>query len=240
VLTDLAGNVTTLQATAEGLQSSVTNADGKATTALQTAEGLETRVSNAEGDISSLQQTANGLSTRVSNAEGNIVTAQQTANSASVTASNALGQAQSVKLTVDGLTVADETGSYTIIDGDKLESRDHYTGNIVRIENGEVTSADYSKHLRLNEGGIYLGDSTSYEPAMLYYEPSSGKFLINSASGLKLQSGTNMSIDSYGTIYIGASSGYSGNVNIGQPGGTINLNGTLKNNGNAIGAAVFT
>lgn len=210
VFTDIEGNIASVQAT---------------------AEGLETRVSNAEGDISSLQQTANGLSTRVSNAEGSIVTAQQTANSASVTASNALGQAQSVKLTVDGLTVADETGSYTIIDGDKLESRDHYTGNIVRIENGEVTSADYSKHLRLNEGGIYLGGSTSYEPAMLYYEPSSGKFLINSASGLKLQSGTNMSIDSYGTIYIGASSGYSGNVNIGQSGGIINLNGTVMVNG---------
>ena len=111
-----------------------------------------------EGNVTSVQATAAGLTTRVSNAEGNIVTAQQTANSASVTASNALGQAQSVKLTVDGLTIADETGSYTIIDGDKLESRDHYTGNIVRIENGEVTSADSSKHLRLNEGGIYLGD----------------------------------------------------------------------------------
>ena len=210
VFTDIEGNVTTLQATAKGLQSSVADAEGKATTA---------------------QQTAEGLTTRVSSAEGNIVTAQQTANSASVTASNALGQAQSVKLTVDGLTIADETGSYTIIDGDKLESNAHDTGNIVRIENGEVTSAGSSKHLRLNEGGIYLGDSTSYEPAMLYYETSSGKFLINSASGLKFQSGANASFDSGGTIYIGASSGYSGNVNIGQSGGTVNLNGTVMVNG---------
>ena len=184
-----------------------------------------------EGNVTSVQATAAGLTTRVSSAEGNIVTAQQTANSASVTASNALGQAQSVKLTVDGLTIADETGSYTIIDGDKLESNDHDTGNIVRIENGEVTSADSSKHLRLNEGGIYLGDSTSYEPAMLYYETSSGKFLINSASGLKFQSGANASFDSGGTIYIGTSSGYSGNVSIGKSGGTVNLSGDVYING---------
>ena len=40
-----------------------------------------------------------------------------------------------------------------------------------------------------------------------------------------------MSIDSNGTIYIGASSGYSGNVNIGKSGGTVNINGTVRVNG---------
>ena len=180
-----------------------------------------------EGNVTSVQATAAGLATRVSSAEGNIVTAQQTANSASVTASNALGQAQSVKLTVDGLTIADETGSYTIIDGDKLESNDHDTGNIVRIENGEVTSADSSKHLRLNEGGIYLGDSTSYEPAMLYYETSSGKLWINCGTAIKIEAGTNMSIDAGGTVYLQTNGG---DINIGN-GGNIRLNGTVTVNG---------
>ena len=76
----------------------------------------------------------------------------------------------------------------------------------------------------------------------LYYDMNIGKVYLYSVPGrpMKIESGSNLSIDASNTIYIGASSGYSGNVNIGQSGGTVNINGTLKNNGNAIGTAVFT
>ena len=66
VFTDIEGNVTTLQTTAEGLQSSVANADGKATTAQQTAEGLSASVSNLSGEVSTVSATINGLNVTTS------------------------------------------------------------------------------------------------------------------------------------------------------------------------------
>ena len=66
VFTDIEGNVTTLQATAAGLQSSVASADGKATTAQQTAEGLSASVSNLSGEVSTVSATINGLNVTTS------------------------------------------------------------------------------------------------------------------------------------------------------------------------------
>ena len=195
------------------------------------------------GNITEVEATAQGLTTRVSSAEGNIVTAQQTASSASVTASNALGEAQQVKLTVDGLSVADETGSYTIIDGDKIVSKDHATNGIVEIKDG---------NLSFKNGTTLLGEITPDSLGM-YLATGTGKWIyldgnvqvglyntvgvngstivIQSGTTLKLVAGTNMAIDSSGTIYIGASYGQSGNVNIGQAGGAVNLNGSVYING---------
>lgn len=117
VFTDIEGNVTTLQATAAGLQSSVADADGKATTALQTAEGLSTSVSNLNGNVSQLQQTSDGLSSSVSNLSGQVSTVSQTVN---------------------GLSIEDAHGSYTIVNGDKLRSHDYYSGQDVFIQNGSM------------------------------------------------------------------------------------------------------
>ena len=66
VFTDIEGNVTTLQTTAEGLQSSVADAEGKATTAQQTAEGLSASVSNLSGEVSTVSATINGLNVTTS------------------------------------------------------------------------------------------------------------------------------------------------------------------------------
>src|SRR5574344_603153 len=66
VFTDIEGNVTTLQATAEGLQSSVADAEGKATTAQQTADGLSVSVSNLSGEVSTFSATINGLNVTTS------------------------------------------------------------------------------------------------------------------------------------------------------------------------------
>ena len=66
VFTDIEGNVTTLQTTAAGLQSSVANAEGKATTAQQTAEGLSASVSNLSGEVSTVSATINGLNVTTS------------------------------------------------------------------------------------------------------------------------------------------------------------------------------
>ena len=201
---DVAGNVTTLQATAEGLQSSVADADGKATTAQQTAEGLTTRVSSAEGDISSLEQTASGLSVRVSGVESR----------------------NTVTINANGMYVADQYGNTTALTGDHIKS-----GTLEGVTLLSINSNN--SMVKIYNGGIDLGEAPYYNMGSLYYDMNIGKVYLYSVPGrpIKIESGSNLSIDASGTIYIGASSGYSGNVNIGQSGGTVNINGTVMVNG---------
>lgn len=186
VFTDLSGNVTTLQATAEGLQSSVADAEGKATTAQQTAEGLSVSVSNLSGEVSTVSATVNGL---------NVTT----------------------------------SGGTTYISGDHIKS-----GTIDGVTLLSINSNN--SMVKIYNGGIDLGEAPYYNMGSLYYDMNIGKVYLYSVPGrpLKIESGSNLSIDASGTIYIGASSGYSGNVNIGQSGGTVNLNGTVMVNGVAL------
>ena len=193
VFTDIEGNVTTLQTTAAGLQSSVASADGKATTAQQTAEGLSASVSNLSGEVSTVSATINGL---------NVTT----------------------------------SGGTTYISGDHIK-----TGTIEGVDFISSNGA-YMPIIEIQSGSVLFGQDHGGFKGDLSFNVSDNLVWLRSYGSvpLKILSGTNMSIDAGGTIYIGASSGYSGNVNIGQSGGTVNLNGTVKNNGNAIGTAVFT
>ena len=184
VFTDIEGNVTTLQATAEGLQSSVANADGKATTAQQTAEGLSVSVSNLSGEVSTVSATINGL---------NVTT----------------------------------SGGTTYISGDHIK-----TGTIEGVDFISSNGA-YMPIIEIQSGSILFGQDHGGFKGDLSFNVSDNLVWLRSYGSvpLKILSGTNMSIDAGGTIYIGASSGYSGNVNIGQSGGTVNLNGCVYING---------
>lgn len=187
-----------------------------------------------EGNVTELTVTAEGLSTRVSSAEGNITTAQQTANSASITASNALGEAQQVKLTVDGLSVADETGSYTIIDGDKLVSKEHATSTIVEIENGGIklkVGTALQGEIYGTGSGIMISPSQHLMLGGMVQVGLGNEDVEINGYPIRLVTAGNISANALGTIYIGTNASYSGNVDIGQTGGTINLNGTVKVNG---------
>lgn len=90
-VSDLAGNVSTLEQTAASLTSTVTNLSGDVSVLQQTASSLTTRITNAEGDISSLEQTATSLTTRIGNAEGDISSLEQTASSLTTRITNAEG-----------------------------------------------------------------------------------------------------------------------------------------------------
>ena len=184
VFTDIEGNVTTLQTTAAGLQSSVANADGKATTALQTADGLSVSVSNLSGEVSTVSATINGL---------NVTT----------------------------------SGGTTYISGDHIK-----TGTIEGVDFISSNGA-YMPIVEIQSGSVLFGQDHGGFKGDLSFNVSDNLVWLRSYGSvpLKILSGTNMSIDSNGTIYIGASSGYSGNVNIGQSGGTVNINGTVMVNG---------
>ena len=190
-----------------------TDIEGNVASVQATAAGLTTRVSSAEGDISSLEQTASGLSVRVSGVESR----------------------NTVTINANGMYVADQNGNTTALTGDHIKS-----GTLEGVTLLSINSNN--SMVKIYNGGIDLGEAPYYNMGSLYYDMDIGKVYLYSVPGrpIKIESGSNLSIDASGTIYIGASSGCSGNVNIGQSGGTVNLNGTIKNNGNAIGTAVFT
>ena len=190
-----------------------TDIEGNVTSVQATAAGLATRVSSAEGDISSLEQTASGLSVRVSDVESR----------------------NTVTINANGMYVTDQNGNTTALTGSHIKS-----GTLEGVTLLSINSNN--SMVKIYNGGIDVGEAPYYNMGSLYYDMNIGKVYLYSVPGrpMKIESGSNLSIDASNTIYIGASSGYSGNVNIGQSGGTINLNGTVKNNGNAIGTAVFT
>lgn len=81
----------------------------------------------------------------------------------------------------------------------------------------------------IDNGTITLGQSI--DGGTLEYDGSKVYLRSGFFAPLKLEAGTNMSIDSGGTIYIGSSAGYSGNVQIGQAGGEVRLRGDVYING---------
>lgn len=165
--------------------------------------------------------------------EGNVTSVTETAAGLSVSVSNLSGEVSTVSATVNGLDVT-TSGGTTCISGDHVKS-----GTLEGVTLLSINSNN--SMVKIYNGGIDLGEAPYYNMGSLYYDMNIGKVYLYSVPGrpIKIESGSNLSIDASDTIYIGTSSGYSGNVNIGQSGGTVNINGTVKNNGNAIGTAVF-
>lgn len=105
------------------------------------------------------------------------------------------------------------------------------------IEGGTYKSSGSASDLYINSGNLYIRLADSYVTVgHIGWSPALGAFVIESAMNqpLKLISDGNLSIDSDGQIFIGASAGYSGDVTIGQVGGTIHILGTVDINGTPI------
>ena len=111
--------------------------------------------------------------------DGNITAISATAAGLTVDVGNLEGDLTSLSVTVDGLRIADETGSYTIIDGDKLKSKDHATAAVVQIENGMVKIAN---------GNSVIGYMTYYNNNLYIF----GDELLLNADGNAVIEGTNI------------------------------------------------
>lgn len=142
------------------------------------------------------------------------------------------------------------TGGSTVINGSNITtgtinanlittgtlSANRVTGGI--LQGVEIISEGTST-ATVNEGTLSIwSDNPETNPyatryADIGYYSGEGKVFIESNGvPLKIVSNSNLSIDSGGTIYIGVSSGYSGDVTIGDGTGTINLNAaTVNKNG---------
>ena len=160
---------------------------------------------------------------------GNVAELALTAMGLELDVGNLAGDLTSLSVTVDGMRIADETGSYTIIDGGKKESKST-GGYYVSVHDGtlELYADPYDPSTSLPKASFNIYSGSVILQNMFSDFP------------LKIFGVGNMSIDASGKVYIGTASAASGNVDIGKTGGTVNLIGTVLKNGNPIGAAVFT
>ena len=167
VVTDLQGNVSSLEQTASSLTTRISNAEGDISTLEQTASSLTTRIGNAEGDISSLEQTASSLTTRVSNAEGDISQVSQTANkinwivASGTSASNMTMTSDAINVISDQIGITGyvtfsslETAGQSVINGDNIELKADADGD-------SVSYLTYKSVLGNTFGEIYTRDNRS-------------------------------------------------------------------------------
>lgn len=150
---DTDGNVTQLQATAQGLSAQISNAQGDITSLQATARGLSGRISDAEGNITSLQATAQGLSSSVSNMNGQITSLRQTVESITLGVSNGTSSSW-ISLYVNGIEMASEQIRFT---GDVVYESDLRDGSTVISGNCISTGLVSAEHIRLG------GEMTVYE-----------------------------------------------------------------------------
>lgn len=214
VFTDIEGNVATLQATAEGLQSSVANADGKATTALQTAEGVKVEV---DGLKSRNTVTIDSTGLYVTDAQGN---------------TTKLSGNHITSGTIEGVTLVSREEDSV---GTSLQSVTIENGQIV-LKNSEGDTATIAETI----SGFKISVSSAFSTGVTV-TASKANFSgdvnvsgdlnvaqnINSSGTMKLNAGGNASFDAGGTLYLQTNGG---DINIGN-GGNIRLNGTVTVNG---------
>ena len=150
--------------------------------------------------------------------------------------------------------LSDPTKS-TVINGDHITtgtiSADRVTGGT--LQGVEVISRNptYDDIVELKNGSIFLRHGTTLLANITptaygtYIEPADGNYLYLTGdvqlglydsvtvhgSSVVIASDGNMSINSSGKTYIATNASYSGDVDIGQTGGTINLVGTVNVNG---------
>ncbi len=79
IITDLEGNVATLEATASSLSATVSDLAGDVGSVTLTATALTTRLNNFNGSSSTIEQTATAITTRLNNFDGSGSTIEQTA-----------------------------------------------------------------------------------------------------------------------------------------------------------------
>ena len=132
-------------------------------------------------------------------------------------------------MTVDGFTVSDGYGN-TTINGDKIRS-----GTIEGVTLMSSRGA-YEPIIEISNGTVLFGQDHGGFKGALSFDVSYDRLWLSTYEGtpLKIDAGTNMSIDSGGTIFIGTNTGKSGNVSIGQDGGNVNLVGNVTVNGSPI------
>lgn len=177
-----------------------------------------------DGKITSIQATADGL----------VVTVQ------------GLSNRNTVSIDENGMYVTNAAGQTSTLTGNHIKSG--------TIEGVTLVSDNGLSYVEVGDGAVFFNyggqfrGSISGTPDGLTIQPRAGYPIqlfgdvqvgeygetnIN-GSAVRISSGGNMSINSSGKTFIATNDAYSGDVDIGQAGGTINLRGNVLVNGTPI------
>jgi predicted nucleic acid-binding Zn-ribbon protein len=151
------GNITRLGATADGLAAEIRNVKGDITSLGARADGLAAEIKNAKGDITQLGARADGLAARIGDAEGNITQLQATAKGLQASISNLDGAITNIKADVNGIratvsTKIDATQAQSIFD----QSATGFTLGATSGENGTTFKLNYNGVQVASTGSIDL------------------------------------------------------------------------------------
>lgn len=179
-LESITGEVASISATAEGLETSFYDLKGNVSTLTQTAENLSIKMGNLEGDVTLLQTTASGLSLQVRGHDASIASLDATIGSIGLSVTNGedsssltlsvvkdgVTLSSTVGITLTGMvTFASLSGSGTsVINGDNIK-----TGTISAITIDSCVMKVKANASGWNYGGYYM-----------YYTDAYGEYLAGS------------------------------------------------------------
>lgn len=209
-VSDLAGNVSTLEQTASSLTATVSNLSGDVASVQLTATALTSRLNNFNGSSSTIEQTATALTTRVENDEGDISYAQQTANkiewvvASGTSASNFTLTPHMASLISDEISITGvvtfndlETAGRSVINGDNIELKADSDGDSVSyLTYTSVNDNTFAElHTRDNRTGT-TSDRDRY--AFVIETPAT---VDGDYCAMKLEAGDSMSLEAGFMLY---------------------------------------
>lgn len=189
MLSDEAGNIANLAATAERLSADMYGADGKVATLELTAAGLWSDMYGADGKVSRLAQTVDGFSLEVTNG----------AESSTIRLMSGSTVISSRRIAMTGMVTfnALETPGATTIDGGNITtgsiSANRISGGTINANNINLTNV-FSLYDRYGEMVGYMGcgyghDTASDTTGAYLSSANTANYLIATDAGVRMQAG---------------------------------------------------
>lgn len=212
-VTDLAGNVSTLEQTAESLTTRVSDAEGNITSLQQTSTSITARLNDVDGNNTTIEAFATGITSTVSDLDGDISQVSQTADkinwvvASGGTASTFTLTSHMADLVADEISITGvvtfndlETVGQSVINGDNIELKADADGDSVSyLTYKSVNDNTFAElHTRDNQTGT-TSDRDRY--AFVIETPA---VVDGDYCALKLESGDNMSLESGWLLYMSA------------------------------------
>lgn len=230
-----------LRYTMQNLDSRNFNATGLLRIGETIREPLQAKVTNLEGDSMLLWLTAEELATSLSDTEGRVTAVSQRLDGITLSVDNGDTES-SIKLVVGDKTTEQKIQLTGLVSFADLKGNGTTEINGSNIKTGKISAIDMESCTWVSRGDdlcsvkivdkaisflLQAGDADKV--AAQLYMTNLGVFRFDTLSGyvMKLASGSNMSLDAAGSIYIGASEGYATPVIIGRAGAEVRLYGAV-------------
>lgn len=225
----LDGNYSTLSQTVSGISSTVSTLSGNYSTLSQTVSGISSTVSTLDGNYSTLSQTVDGIALSAVSVDGSSMLklnngSNDSTVSLSLSVSNSTGSS-TIALKSGNITLATSgditLGGNVVFTSNLTDGETEISGD--NITSGEITGITLNSWTNLDETYGYMGYSVHAATGSVSFGYKTGggyevpygslhsdnttynKLILETTSSavLKLYSGSDLSIEAAGMVYIG-------------------------------------